>query len=266
MNNLPSKFSSFTGQLVYILGIPVFFLGFMMLFKPALMTGFFEIRQGMLAFNVTMLMCIILGVMLISRLPMYFCRNITNVNWFTYVLWCLAEIVASGFFMALYVTLMYHKSVAYFTAVGFCIGYLTLVEIFAYTIITLLLYVLSPQPEHITEEASLVRFHDNTQKLKFIIAASALLYIEADENYIKIAYKEGDRVLTYSLRSSMKAIDSLMQKHGLIRCQRSYYINPQHIKALRRDKDGALYADLSVEGTKAIPISAMYQQAVSERL
>lgn len=265
MDNLPKKMSSLIGQLTYALGIPVFFLGFVMLYRPLLMESFFTTEIAGPAFNVTMLMCIELVAMLGSRLTMWLCRDHMRLNGWTYALWCLGEVVFISFFLALYMTLMHRHAYPYFTAFGYCLGFYTLVAMWPYALISLLLTVLSPQEQPI-EEDSLVRFHDNTQKLKFIIASSALLYVEADENYIKVVYREGEKVLTYSLRSSMKAIEEQMLRHGLVRCQRSYYINPTHVKALRRDKDGALYADLSIDGTKPIPVSAMYQQALSQRL
>jgi DNA-binding LytR/AlgR family response regulator len=116
------------------------------------------------------------------------------------------------------------------------------------------------------EDDSLMRFMDNTQKLKLVIASSAVLYVEADENYVHIRYMEGDRLKDYPLRASMKSLEELMQKHGLLRCQRSYYINPQHIKVLRRDKEGLITAELDVANQKSIPVSPKYYESVARWL
>ena len=113
---------------------------------------------------------------------------------------------------------------------------------------------------------SLMRFVDNTQKLKLMIASSAVLYVEADENYVHVRYMEGERVKDYPLRASMKSLEELMQKHGLLRCQRSYYINPNHIKVLRRDKEGMISAELDVVNQKSIPVSPKYYETVAKGL
>ena len=57
-----------------------------------------------------------------------------------------------------------------------------------------------------------------------------------------------------------------MHKHGLLRCQRSYYINPNHIKVLRRDKEGVITAELDVPNQKSIPVSPKYYDAVAKGL
>ena len=64
----------------------------------------------------------------------------------------------------------------------------------------------------------------------------------------------------------MKSLEELMQKHGLLRCQRSYYINPNHIKVLRRDKEGMISAELDVANQKSIPVSPKYYEAVAKGL
>ena len=113
---------------------------------------------------------------------------------------------------------------------------------------------------------SLMRFYDNTQKLKLMIASSAVLYIEAAENYVHVRYIEGDHLKDFPLRASMKSLEELMQKHGLVRCQRSYYINPQHIKVLRRDKEGMISAELDIPNQKSIPVSPKYYDSLAKWL
>ena len=93
-----------------------------------------------------------------------------------------------------------------------------------------------------------------------------VLYIAAEENYVVIYYNENDRVREYVLRSSMKAIDELCQENGLVRCHRSYYINPAHVKVLRKDKDGIMYAEIDADDVRHIPVSKTYYGRLSEML
>ena len=125
---------------------------------------------------------------------------------------------------------------------------------------------MAQKEEQATYDDSLMRFVDNTQRVKLMIASSAVLYIKAEENYVHIRYMEGDRLKEYALRASMKSLEELMHKHGLIRCQRSYYINPQHIKVLRRDKEGLISAELDVANQKPIPVSPNYYDSLSKWL
>ena len=120
--------------------------------------------------------------------------------------------------------------------------------------------------ETATYDDTLMRFVDNTQRVKLMIASSAVLYIKAEENYVHIRYMEGDRLKEYALRASMKSLEELMNKHGLIRCQRSYFINPQHVKVLRRDKEGMITAELNNTQAPPIPVSPRYYEQLTKWL
>jgi DNA-binding LytR/AlgR family response regulator len=119
--------------------------------------------------------------------------------------------------------------------------------------------------EHEVAEEDLVRFTDNTGRLKLVIAQDVILYIEAKENYVLIHYLDGSKIKDYSLRQSMRGIEELMMKHGIIRCQRSYYVNPRHVTVLRRDKEGMIQAELETVG-RQVPVSPKYYEELSKML
>ena len=107
---------------------------------------------------------------------------------------------------------------------------------------------------------SRIHFYDSRHNLKFVVAADHILYIKADENYITIHYTEAEKNKTYEMRSSMKSIEDICAANGILRCHRSYFINPVHIKALRKDKENLIVAELDIiEGT-LIPVSKTYYE------
>lgn len=267
MNNLPAIFRKLSNQLIYILGIPAFFLCFMLIYQPSHATTLLQMEQDMLSFNTTIIMCILLGVMLISRaLMMVLSHHQLRLNWARYVYWEVAELIAMSMFMALYLTLMYKGAYPYFYVVGQSLYALLLICIYPYVIFNLSMAYMAQKEEQATYDDSLMRFVDNTQRVKLMIASSAVLYIKAEENYVHIRYMEGDRPKEYALRASMKSLEELMHKHGLIRCQRSYYINPQHIKVLRRDKEGMITAELNTPQAQSIPVSPRYYEELAKWL
>ena len=77
---------------------------------------------------------------------------------------------------------------------------------------------------------------------------------------------EGEKQKEYSLRQSMRGIEELMEKHGIIRCQRSYFVNPRHVKVLRRDKEGFIQAELDVHDSQPVPVSPKYYEQLSKML
>ena len=265
MNKFPSIMTALRGNLSFVIALPLFWLSFVLLYQPQMWVKLLDMETVSLNFNATIIMCILLGVVLISRGILLAVHNTLRMNWFRIIQWELCEVLAMSMFTALYVTLMYHGEYPYFYMVGKCLYALLLTLVYPYLVLNLAFAYVGEKEKEVVDE-SLMRFVDNTQKLKLMIASSAVLYVEADENYVHVRYMEGERVKDYPLRASMKSLEELMLKHGLLRCQRSYYINPQHIKVLRRDKEGMISAELDVANQKSIPVSPKYYEAVAKGL
>ena len=236
----PASIRSVVTTLLHIVIMPMFFLGFILVYKSQWMFRFLDTGLGT-TFNALMLMCILIGVMCASRIPMTALRKEISLSWWMYSLWAFAEIVVFAAFAALYMALVY------------------------YIIFALLMALIRPDEVSVAEE-DLVRFADSTGRLKLVIAHDVILYIEAQENYIAIHYLEGELHKEYSLRQSMRGIEELMEKHGIIRCQRSYFVNPRHVKVLRRDKEGLIQAELDVSGIRPVPVSPKYYEDLSKML
>lgn len=266
MNKLPSIFTALRSNLVFIIANPIFWLCFVLLYQPSQMINLLNMGNNMLNFNTTIIMCILLGVMIISRGLLMVIHHTLKMNWQKFILWELAELLTMSLFTALYITLMYRGVFTYFHMVGQSLFYLSIILIFPYVIFNLSFAYVSILEQDTIYDDSLMRFMDSTQKLKLMIASSAVLYIEADENYVHVRYMEGEKQKDYPLRASMKSLEELMQKHGLIRCQRSYYINPHHVKVLRRDKEGMISAELDVPNQKPIPVSPKYYDSLAKWL
>ena len=266
MSKLPTIFATLRSNLSFVVVIPVFWLSFVLLYQPSKLLDLLNMGDSMLNFNTTIIMCILLGVMIISRGVLMAIHHTLQLNWFKFMVWEVAEVMTMSLFAALYITLMYHGEYTYFFITGQCLYHLLLITIFPYIIFNLSFAYVSVLEQDTMFDDSLMRFYDNTQKLKLIIASSAVLYIEAAENYVHVRYIEGDHLKDFPLRASMKSLEELMQKHGLVRCQRSYYINPQHIKVLRRDKEGMISAELDIPNQKSIPVSPKYYDSLAKWL
>ena len=266
MNKLPAIFTALRSNLTFILAMPVFWLCFVLLYQPSSIVELLHMGKELLNFNTTIIMCILLGVMIVSRSVLMVLHRTLNLNWWKFIVWEMAELLTMSLFTALYLTLMYRGEFAYFQMVGQCLFYLLMITIFPYVIFNLSFAYIALLEQDTIYDDSLMRFMDSTQKLKLMIASSAVLYVEADENYVHVRYMEGEKQKDYPLRASMKSLEELMQKHGLIRCQRSYYINPQHIKVLRRDKEGMISAELDVPNQKSIPVSPRYYDSLAKWL
>lgn len=254
--------------MLHFVALPMFFMFFVALYGPVGDPSLLEAgKVSLYYFNLTMMSCIILVVLTGLRIGFHFIwRNrVLALGW--YIAWCIGELIIMALFCGLYLCLMSKASIPYFFAVGRSFSMISLVLIYPYSFLCLLLIVLGMNKEsrQQAEDNSLIRFQDETGRLKLVISASSVLYLASEENYVRVHYIEGERNKDYLLRISMKALEPLCSKHGLVRCQRCYYINPKHIKVLRKDKEGLILAELDYSD-KGIPVSKRYYDSLSSLL
>ena len=73
-------------------------------------------------------------------------------------------------------------------------------------------------------------------------------------------------VKEFLLRNSMKSVEANNSAHSLVRCHRSYFINPHQVSVLSRSKDGFIFAELKLKSLGPIPVSKQYYDKLSDML
>lgn len=254
-------------QVIFFLVIPAFFMGFTLLYEPYGERAFIDAGRSLFSFNVTMMMCICLFCLIGTRLCFHFIWRNRSIQWLWYGGWCLGEIFIISCFHALYLYLMHKGGIPYFSVLSKCFSMDTMTLVYPYAILILAIETKALSAKR-QEDGSdeLLRFTDSNKRVKLVIAPSAILYIAAEENYVRINYMDGEVQKDYVLRASMKGIEELVQKHGMSRCHRSYFVNPRHIKVLRKDSEGQVIADLDSPSATKIPVSKRYYERIEELL
>ena len=265
MNQIARLFRRFIPQLLHMIVLPVFFFAFMLIYRPFGAVEF--LGSEWFGVHTTIITCIILASTIILRLLYYYLPM--RINYTLYAFWCLAEVVFMSFFAALYVWLILDRSLHYFDALTYSFQIIFFILILPYTILGLSIRLAEYHHRESDPQQNAImrmRFYDERHNLKIVLTSDSVLYISAEINYVNIVYLENDKVRTYILRSSMKAIEELCQDNGLMRCHRSFYINPSHIKVLRKDMEGVMYAELDADDVRHIPVTRKYYAALSEAL
>lgn len=262
MTKTPASILSVPTVLIHIFAIPVFFLGFILIYDSSWMDRLLDSGLGVV-FNTLMLSSILIGVCALSRALMHVIERNRVMSWWKYSIWSFAELVVFSCFAALYLALV--DASDYFPTLAKCFQLSFAILPYPYIFFALLITLIRPDEEEVAEEG-VVRFTDSTGRLKLVIANDVILYIVAQENYVSIHYMEGSKIKEYTLRQSMRGIEALMAKHGIIRCQRSYFVNPRHVTVLRRDKEGLIQAELDNVNCKPVPVSPKYYEQLSKLL
>ena len=252
--------------LLHAVALPVFFLLFVVFYEPFGIKSLLTMERSSVTFNVTMLFCILLTSMSIIRCLLYFICKVRSISRIEYALWCVAEVLVSSLFMALYLSLMMPSASPYYELVGKALKITAGTCVYPYLFIWVgmeaktRINLLSQR----SDDSSLIRFYDEYKKLRFVIAPEAVLYIKSEDNYAQIHYLDKGMPQKFILRSSMKALEDNLRQHGLIRCHRSYFVNPSFIRIIHRNEAGLIVAELNQGGYESIPISQKYQDQIAK--
>ena len=269
MNSIPKYFFRWPATIQAIILPSVFFLVFTIVYNPFGMGELLDMGRGLFTLNVTIVFAILLVVDTLARLIFHLFEKARKFTWFMYISWCVGEILIGVLFASMYISLISAGEYPYFDALfRVCLPKMFLILIFPYVILTLGFIIAGNGESEDTLEAnddSLIRFYDVYHKPKLVIAVKAILYIKADENYMSIWYSDNGRPVKYSLRAPMNSIEESCTRHGLVRCQRSYFVNPQHVTILRKHQNW-IYAELDMEGVPSIPVSKRYYDKLSNLL
>lgn len=115
------------------------------------------------------------------------------------------------------------------------------------------------------KSSSLISIRDSRGVLQLSVAKENLLYIESADNYICIWYMKNEQVKKQLMRITMRDISEQLAETNIVRCHRSYMVNLDLVKVMRREKEN-LFLELGVPNIKEIPISKTYGEQVLRRL
>ncbi|MCR4824883.1 MAG: LytTR family transcriptional regulator [Bacteroidales bacterium] len=258
---------SYKSQLLYVFLIPAFFVGFSFLYNPFGMREFFQVGGMDFGFHFIILATILAAVLAITRLVFSAIYRHTPFLWWHYAVWCFGEIFVYAFFMALYTTLFYAGQYNYFVVLSYCFKFSYLILVYPYLFLILIQIILNKNAELNAEPTeTLVKFYDEHKRLKLTIDPAAIICIQADANYVIIRYMDADRIKEFMLRASMKSVENTVGRHGLVRCHRSYFVNPRYVKMLSKNREGMITAELLHPEMASIPVSKQFYKQLSELL
>lgn len=219
---------------------------------------------------------IILGVTALSRTLLLLFTRTARLGEQEYLLWQVGEVIATVLFIDLFLSL--HLHLGYFENMLPVLLIYISVAIYPYAFYWLLLErmdrdiriaeaqrtIVQLRQGKENGDKSILRFADDKATVRLVVSSDMVVSIEGAGNYVTILYIGGNRLMRYSLRNTLKGIESLCTGGPLVRCHRSYYINLDKVKLLRKTADG-LYAEMEYEGIDDIPVSKSYAAEVMQR-
>lgn len=211
-------------------------------------------------------------VVVISRILLYHINKRYPVNVWQYLVWIGLEILSMAVGYAL-LEKFFLKDIRPFTdlvrnssrntALVLLIPYSVLWLYFSWRDKKEQIDRLAESPPFPDNSRNMIPFYDDKGILKFSIKKENLFYLESAENYVNICYLNKGKISKYLLRDTLKKIEESFSGTEIIRCHRSYIVNFDKVKVLRKDKDG-LKLEFDNPAVSDIPVSKTYVDTVME--
>jgi hypothetical protein len=250
----------------------LFALGFINIYEPFGADKWFDVTR--LKFFTFSSLTILTGVLVvaISRIIMYKVSKTSAIKTGYYLVWIFCEILSMSLFYALFQEVILNDirpfdelvlSSSKYTALVLLLPYSTLWLYFSWRDKNAQIERMEEFQETPTNTKDMIAFYDDKGALKFSIKKENLLYLESAENYISICYLNKDKVSKYLLRDTLKKVEESFAGTDVVRCHRSYMVNFEKVKVIRRNKDG-LKLELDSPSADDIPVSKTYIKVVMQ--
>ena len=267
--NIPSYIYDKQHIVQLILWTAFFALVFINIYKPFSSSSWYDISE--FKFFVFSSLIILTGVLVLvlSRIIMFHWGKRHAISVGNYSIWILLEIFFMSLFYTIY-TLVLNPEREYMdvfetstinTSLVLLLPYSVLHFYFSYKDKERRLLLLEEHQEEVIARQSVFSFYDEKQELRLSVKRSELLYLESADNYVCIWYLSKGQLTKFLLRNSLKAMEEHFADTNVLRCHRSYMVNFEQVKVIRREKEG-IFLELGIERVPDIPISKTYSEKV----
>lgn len=214
----------------------------------------------------------------VSRVGMYYYAKRHDLTYVEYGFWVAGEIMGMSLVYALTpVLFMDHVPDKFFSLWGDAAIYTSFILLIPYAIVMLALIMLhykqqleaagiqvKAQQGQPASMPDMLNFYDERGELKLSLRPESLFYIEAADNYVQIHFWKGDKLQHYLLRTTLREVEEQFKDKDLLRCHRSFVVNINRVKMLKRTSDG-LELDFDTENVPNLPVTKTYAEKVMRR-
>jgi hypothetical protein len=257
-----------------ILFTAVFALLFINIFKPFDSRHWYAISDLKYFVFASLIVLVGMLVVVISRVIMLAFVKKNAITQLQYGAWVLAEILSMSMFYALFTKFIPKENASRdFIQIFYdSILHASLILLLPYAILWLYFswreknaILQQLKLEEKTAEVpkkNLIAFKDEKGEFKISIVLENLLYVDSADNYATIHYLNKSKLSHFLIRNSLKWMEENLTKESpLVRCHRSYIVNLDKVKVLRKTKDG-IFLELDALNTPDIPVSKTYYERV----
>jgi len=118
-------------------------------------------------------------------------------------------------------------------------------------------------PNQIPPTENLISIFSQNKKNQFEVNLSNLLFVEAMQNYVSIYFLKEDKIQKEIIRTTLSNVEKQLSDTPIIRCHRSYLVNPNQIQKVEGNAQGLRLTLHQLEETQ-VPVSRKYIPALKD--
>lgn len=256
----------------------LFALVFLNIYIPFSDTAWFGLGDSVTFLLTLTYAAAVIITLIFSRILMYRSKSVFEMTYLTYIIWCILEIICvCGLYTKLTADVIGLQNEGPWEVFGRSLLYGTIALGMPYLIsgmyfaiidknntIRLMNYenVVTDEPMKPESQTHKITLFDNNGALKLSLNPDNLYYIESDDNYIKVWYRDSKGELKqYMLRCRLKTVEESFKGSSLVRCHRKYIVNIKKVGMLRKESEGYVL-DLDNEQIPPITVTKTYTDMV----
>lgn len=286
MTPIPQFIYKKSNQVAMIIFVPIFALLFISIYSPfdfdridtdTRFLAWLNISRELLVQLITIFLILMgMAVAAVSRWLMSLYAKRRDISYVKYIVWIACEILA--------MTIIFTLATVLFTDTEK--GVITL---FKNTLIKTFFILLIPYTmcyiyfiwqervaqlrllrERIAEDetalqTAYVQIFDTKGEMRLSVRREHLLLIESADNYICVWYTNNNAPKKVLVRNTMKQVAQQLASTHIQQCHRSYMVNLDLVKVMRREKEG-MFVEFGIVGVPDVPISKTYADSIKKWL
>ncbi len=252
-----------------ILWTATFALVFINIYKPFSSSNWYSVSE--FKFFLFSSLIILTGVLVVvlSRIVMYYWGRRHGITYVGYTFWIFMEIMLMALFYTIYTSILnpereymdvFRESVIN-TSLVLLLPYAVLHLYFSYKEKEGQIQQLKDYQAEMAGRQNVYTFYDEKNELRLSVKRTNLLYLESADNYVCIWYLNKGSLTKFMLRNSLKGLEESLVDTNILRCHRSFMVNFDQVKVVRREKEG-VFLELDMDHVPDIPISKTYSERV----
>lgn len=247
-----------------------FALLFLNLYTPFGVGTWFEVSKPTLLLYASGVILAGVLVVAVSRIIMYhFVRRGGKLRIWHYLVWVAAEILAMALFFTLFEIVILDDRRPFTELLTRSVQNTSLTLLLPYTFLWLWfswrdnrerLSGIMEQPEA-AGQRPMIHLRDEKGVLRMSLKHSDLLTLQGSDNYVTVCYQGQERLHRFMLRNTLRTLEEELKEGAIIRCHRSWLVNIEKVKLIRREKEGLLL-ELDSTPPSEVPVSRTYMHQV----